>query len=104
MEKPRIEWKFNPSSLLSIIVACGAVIALFVRADARVDGNTDHLNEHARAIFDLGEAIEASAKVTAVAVEAVARAQAQSETNTAVLMQWQRDQDRRIDRLENEEW
>ena len=104
MDKPRIEWKFNPSSLLSITLACVAVVALFVRAEGRIEGNTEHLDEHTTAISAVSEALEESARVTAAAVEAVAAAVAQNEKNTAVLMQWQRDQDRRIDRLEGEGW
>ena len=100
--KIKMEWKFNPSSLLTIIVALVALVALFVRAEGRIDGNTEHLEEHTKLIDKVSASLEEAARHTAESVATVAAAQAQSETNTAVLMQWQREQDRRIENLERE--
>ena len=76
------DWKLNPSSLLAILVATVALIGAFVRAEGKIDSNEHHLDEHTQALNNVAKAVSLS------------------EKNNAVLMQWQREQDRRIAALE----
>ena len=82
MAKPRIEWKFTPSSLLAIFIAASTVIVGFVRAEGRIDRNDHHLAEHSEALKSVSDAL------------------ALAEGNNRVLIQWQEEQDRRIERIE----
>lgn len=78
----RWEWRFNPSVVLAIVLAAGAGVAGFVRAEAQIDGNAHHIEV-------LGKTLDKA--TTAVQL---------AEKNHAVLMRWQAEQDRRLDRLE----
>ncbi len=76
------EWRFNPSVVLAIVLAATAGIAGFVRAEGQIDANEHHLESLGTTIEKVSEAVRLA------------------ERNNAVLMQWQAEQDRRLDRLE----
>lgn len=82
MPESRWEWKFNPSIVLAIVLAAATGIAGLVRAEGRIDTNAHHLSDLSAAIEKVSEAVRLA------------------EVNNAVLMQWQQDQDRRLERLE----
>ena len=98
----KVEWKrWSIGNVITILLVLGATGAALVRAEGRIDANAHHLETHSQAIDSVAEAIKEVAKTTSAATEKVAEAVHQSEKNTAVLMQWQREQDRRLNRLED---
>lgn len=82
MPDSRWEWKFNPSIVLAIVLAAGTGIAGFVRVEGRTDSNAHHLESLSATMEKVSDAVQLA------------------EKNHAVLMRWQQEQDRRLDRLE----
>lgn len=82
MPDSRWEWKFNPSNVLAIVLAAGTGIAGFVRVEGRTDSNAHHISD------------------LSATMEKVSDAVTLAEKNNAVLVRWQQEQDRRLDRLE----